>query len=259
MATKNNDQAGTQAMEALRETLRERYPSDVRMAKASEIRDSGNPAHYGDLLFVDGVRYGSVLQDLAMAEPFLKGARTAFELALQNGEQTPWERFTVHFGLFAAKELLSRNEIPSDTTHFEIAREALQVTFTEEVFRDAEQRPNTFRTPEFSTHLLSCLAMNAAARRWGLSVDTAPIDRIAVLPVATSFEPMLHALTAILRAPEQQGEVDENYRKQFRAKINARSYDIGLIADMRFSDAYLLALPKEGGRMVQSLMRLMTD
>lgn len=256
--------SNAEALAALRAKLQQRFALDAHAAKLSEVRTSTNPGHYGDTVLDDGMKYASAFQDLDMAKPFFEGSRLAFDMALQRPEkprdtiyETLSQRATVHFGRFLSNELFLRNEAPSDTTHFEVARAALQQRYTEEIFRDAERKPKSFRTAEFSTILVRALALTVTADIWGLPVDRDWVGRVAALPIAASFEGLRRPLVEILQGTADQEAAYEEYRQKYRARIHPGRYELGLIGDMRFSDAYVLSLAKERGQIATAALRML--
>lgn len=252
------------SLERLREDVWRHYAFDVRLANQSVIQGSGSPGSIGDSLFNNGVRYGAVSQDLEPALPFFSGSRLAFEFALKRpaGElkgtvhDTLYQRFTRNFGFFASSELLSRSEEPSDTTHVRVALAALQMSFTSSVLHDAKRDPTGFETGDFAAYLLTFLALNAAARRWGVPVDPVVEERIASLPIPKSFERLRRPLAPLAVGPVEDAGALEDYRRAFRAAFHPDAYKLGLIGSVRFTEAYILSLAKESGRVTKALVRL---
>lgn len=252
------------ALRQLQEDFRREYSSDVRLANQSVIKGSGSPGALGDSLFNQGVRYGSVLQDVEPALPFFLGSRLAFELALtrpaKQRESTVYDvlykRFAHNFGYFASSELVSRNELPADTTRFRVALSALQMAFTSRVLNDAKRDPASFRTTDFAAYLITFLALNAVARCWGFSVDPVVGEQIALLPIPSSFECLRQPLAALAQNAGD-AEALANYRSAFRASIHPGAYKLGLIGGIRFTEAYIWSLAKESGRMTSALADLL--
>lgn len=251
-------------LERLREDVWRHYAFDVRLANKSVIEGSGSPSSIGDSLFNDGVRYGAVSQDLEPAMPFFSGSRLAFELGLKRpvGKRkgtvydTLYQRFTQNFGFFASSELLSKSEQPSNTTHFRVALAAMQMAFTSSVLRDAGSDPGAFETADFAGYLLTFLALNASGRRWGIPVDPIVEQRIASLPIPKPFERLRRPLAELAVGSGEDVGALEEYRRAFRAAFHPGAYELGLIGGVRFTEAYILSLAKESGRMTTALVRL---
>ena len=252
-----------ETLASLQEKTRQNYAFDVRMANKSVITGSGSPERIGQSLFSHGIRYGAVLRDLEPALPFFEGSRLAFELAIQRAPKTPHDgtvydtlsqRFTMNFGLFASAALLARREEPADPAPLLVALSARQMAFTDAVFQEARTKPANFRNIDFATVLLTFLALQVAARFWG--IDAGALDeRIPALPLPKSFERIREPLVALLRDPSAEAALDA-YRRAFRAVIHPGAFAEGLLAGIRFVDAYALSIVKERGRLTSALVNL---
>jgi hypothetical protein len=252
-------------LRTLQDDFRARRASNLRFTTGEEIRKSRSPIVTASILFGDAVKYGSVLQDIEASRPFFEGAKIAFGLAETRptesvaGESvysTLYNRYLMNFGLLVSTEVLAGNERPSDVVRIGVARAALQMAFTEKVFADAKRRPQTFRTPEFSTYLLTYVAICLVSRFWGAPVQSVEFDRIIALPLAREFEPLRDALARCLLANEGDSSANEELQRAFREKVNPAAYEMGLIGNLRFTDAYPLSLAKEQGKLVSAVTRM---
>lgn len=250
----------------LQADLRNEYAFDLRFANASVIKGSGSPERIGDRLFCDGVKYGSVLRDIEPALPLFDGSCLAFSLALKARARTApattvydklYDRFTLHFGQFASSELVGRREQPADTTAFRVGLSALAMTFTSRAFDDARRNPQGFETPDFANYLLTFLSLAAAARCWGVEVEPIVDERILSLPLPKSFERLRQpAVALIVGAAADPGALEE-FRRAYGAVIHAGAYELGLIGNMRFSEAFAWSLLKERGRITSAVVNLL--